>query len=460
MIKKSVLFVAAMCLCGIIYAQSTTQRQRLEKHVYTLASDSLQGRKAGSPDAVRAANYLIREWKGMGLKPFFAESKNYRMPFEVYGDSGYYDLVAIIEGNDPKLKDEYIVIGGHYDHLGVRNGKVYNGADDNASGASCRLSGMQMIGKVKLMMSVDMVGWLKAGGSLTLEGTGTLKNSQELTDPKLLGVDIPIRRKKFENSIFTATDTEPFAKKGVATLAVTTGIKSPYHKPEDDAELIDYEGLDKVTDYMAAFTLAAANREGELQSGKVAPKHLQKNVPFNVGLSVGYNSSWLRFPNAGFEGKSLIGGEAGLALQYNISTRLSVHADILYNYTRSIYPDPENAYENSYRLRQHAITAPVLLQLNLGDVSTAVYLNLGGYYGRNLSGTIHSTNKPMTDNAPTYKHVNADEWGIAWGFGLKLGYHWQLGFTALYQLNQLFDTGAGMQLSRDTRSSAKLTYYF
>ena len=137
MIKKSVLFVAAMCLCGIIYAQSTTQRQRLEKHVYTLASDSLQGRKAGSPDAVRAANYLIREWKGMGLKPFFAESKNYRMPFEVYGDSGYYDLVAIIEGNDPKLKDEYIVIGGHYDHLGVRNGKVYNGADDNASGASC-----------------------------------------------------------------------------------------------------------------------------------------------------------------------------------------------------------------------------------------------------------------------------------------------------------------------------------
>lgn len=499
MIKKSVLFVAAMCLCGIIYAQNTTQRQRLEKHVYTLASDSLQGRKAGSPDAVRAANYLIREWKGMGLKPFFAESKNYRMPFEVYGDSGYYDLVAIIEGNDPKLKDEYIVIGGHYDHLGVRNGKVYNGADDNASGASCvtevarqllarqkelrrsviicafdaeemglhgsdalatRLSGMQMIGKVKLMMSVDMVGWLKAGGSLTLEGTGTLKNSQELTDPKLLGVDIPIRRKKFENSIFTATDTEPFAKKGVATLAVTTGIKSPYHKPEDDAELIDYEGLDKVTDYMAAFTLAAANREGELQSGKVAPKHLQKNVPFNVGLSVGYNSSWLRFPNAGFEGKSLIGGEAGLALQYNISTRLSVHADILYNYTRSIYPDPENAYENSYRLCQHAITAPVLLQLNLGDVSTAVYLNLGGYYGRNLSGTIRSTNKPMTDNAPTYKHVNADEWGIAWGFGLKLGYHWQLGFTALYQLNQLFDTGDGMQLSRDTRSSAKLTYYF
>ena len=219
-------------------------------------------------------------------------------------------------------------------------------------------------------------------------------------------MDIPIKRKKFENSIFTATDTEPFAKKGVATLAVTTGIKSPYHKPEDDAELIDYEGLDKVTDYMAAFTLAAANREGELQSGKVAPKHLQKNVPFNVGLSVGYNSSWLRFPNAGFEGKSLIGGEAGLALQYNISTRLSVHADILYNYTRSIYPDPENAYENSYRLGQHAISAPVLLQLNLGDVSTAVYLNLGGYYGRNLSGTIRSTNKPMTDNAPTYKHVN------------------------------------------------------
>ena len=45
-------------------------------------------------------------------------------------------MVGVIEGSDPELKNEYIVLGAHYDHLGVRNGKVYNGADDNASGSA------------------------------------------------------------------------------------------------------------------------------------------------------------------------------------------------------------------------------------------------------------------------------------------------------------------------------------
>src|SRR5690606_40838973 len=50
-----------------------------------------------------------------------------------------YNVVGINERNDPKKKDEYIANGAHYDHLGIRNGEVYNGADDNASGTSALL---------------------------------------------------------------------------------------------------------------------------------------------------------------------------------------------------------------------------------------------------------------------------------------------------------------------------------
>ena len=257
-------------LCGTMAAQQQGQRSRLERHVYTLAADSLNGRKAGSLDAEKARQYIEHEWHAMGLKPMWDGS--YRMGFTLGEQSGFCNLVACIEGSDPVLKDEYIVIGGHYDHLGVKNGKVYNGADDNASGTACvtevarqllarqkelkrsvivcafdaeeigligssflasTLKDKGIIGRVKVMMSVDMVGWLREGKALTLEGTGTLADGAGLTDPKSLGIDIPIRTKRFENSLFTATDTEPLPKKGLprwpsprASSRHTTSLKT------------------------------------------------------------------------------------------------------------------------------------------------------------------------------------------------------------------------------------------
>ena len=95
------------------------------------------------------------------------------------------------------------------------------------------------IKKVKLMMSIDMVGWYQATGHLTMEGSGTLKDANKVMQGIAEDVGLVIRLKGFEHSIMTATDTEPFAKAQCPTLAVTTGLKSPYHKPEDDAALID-----------------------------------------------------------------------------------------------------------------------------------------------------------------------------------------------------------------------------
>lgn len=499
--KQVFLIATALLLMSTTLGQNSTQRGRLEKHVYTLAADSLNGRLGGSPDAQRAAAYISRQWHDMGLKPFANNDGKYNMPFELRGRSGFSNLVAIIEGNDPVLKHEYIVIGGHYDHLGVRNGKIYNGADDNASGTACvtevarNLLGHQnelkrsvivcafdaeemglcgssalaeymekhnLIDRVKLMMSVDMVGWLKQGGSLTLEGTGTLLNSNQLTDAKSLGIPIKITSKRFENSVFTATDTEPFAKRGVPTLAVTTGIKSPYHKPEDDADLIDYDGLDLVTDFMAAFTLRAANQPGQLASGKVAPKHRNKAVPFNLGLSLGYNSNGLNFPEAAFNGKTLLGWHAGIAMQCNFNKSLSLHADVLYSNTRSPYPDIHFLYNDILRLRQQSVTVPLMLRYSIGDHTAAMYLSFGGYYSYNINSQFSFTKEVAAIDKPAYTNspqpCRTHQWGLGWDFGFRLGYNWDLRCAFLYQLNPLFND-ANMPRTLNTYTSFTLTYY-
>ena len=125
--------VLLLFVCGIANAQSP-QQERLTKHVYFLASDSLQGRGAGTIDADKAARYIVQQFEEIGVEPYFKEG--FYQPFEKYGTNTYKNIVGVIPGNDPVLKDDYIIIGAHYDHLGIRDNKIYNGADDNASGTA------------------------------------------------------------------------------------------------------------------------------------------------------------------------------------------------------------------------------------------------------------------------------------------------------------------------------------
>ena len=111
---KRILFVAALLIS--IAASAQSRQERLTGHVYYLASDELQGRKAGSEYARMAADYIIGHYSQIGMKPFFSE---WTVPF-TRGGKEYIDVVGVIEGNDPVLKDEYIVLGAHYDHLGVQ----------------------------------------------------------------------------------------------------------------------------------------------------------------------------------------------------------------------------------------------------------------------------------------------------------------------------------------------------
>ena len=112
--------------------------ERLMTAVTTLADPKWQGRAAGSPGGLAARAWVVERFKALGLQPV---SGDYVHPFtfavnragtQQKGEGA--NVLGVCNGSDPKLP--YFVVSAHYDHLGVRDGQVYPGADDNASGVA------------------------------------------------------------------------------------------------------------------------------------------------------------------------------------------------------------------------------------------------------------------------------------------------------------------------------------
>lgn len=115
----------------------------VRKHLYTLASDEFEGRKTGTPGIEKAAQYIEGEFKRIGLKTYDG-LPDFRQNFtftdrRTKEEMKAFNVVGVLEGKSKK--DEYVVVSGHYDHLGVRKSEgqldsIYNGADDDASGTT------------------------------------------------------------------------------------------------------------------------------------------------------------------------------------------------------------------------------------------------------------------------------------------------------------------------------------
>lgn len=106
----------------------------VEEKLEFLASDELKGRQTGTEGIEKAAEYIEDFFKKNDIKPYY---KTYRDSFEVANRTGF-NVVGFLEGNDPELKKEFIILGAHYDHIGigktVENDSISNGANDNAAG--------------------------------------------------------------------------------------------------------------------------------------------------------------------------------------------------------------------------------------------------------------------------------------------------------------------------------------
>jgi hypothetical protein len=134
--RRAGSLAGALALGALLATPGSAQRvvswdtTALMRGVRVLAADSMEGRLVGSPGGARARRYLEAELRGLGLRPL---GGGYEQAFPMPGDTARgVNLLALIAGTS--LPERYIVLSAHYDHLGIVRGKVYNGADDNASG--------------------------------------------------------------------------------------------------------------------------------------------------------------------------------------------------------------------------------------------------------------------------------------------------------------------------------------
>jgi len=129
----SFLYTASLILLlSACQAQVSPDKELIMKDVIYLASDEMEGRNTDTPGNEKARIYLINRFKEVGLKPI---KEDYESPFTFEGIMKEYNGVNLI-GKIPGKMDKAIIITAHYDHVGVKKEKIYNGADDNASGVA------------------------------------------------------------------------------------------------------------------------------------------------------------------------------------------------------------------------------------------------------------------------------------------------------------------------------------
>ncbi|WP_298556577.1 M28 family peptidase [uncultured Algibacter sp.] len=132
------LFFCCIFQVGGIFAQTnysircSFDKKVLLKHLQSLSSDAFEGRRTGTKGATKARKYIINQFHNLKVEPL---GKSFEQPFSFIKKKKVFDAVnvlGLIEGS--VFPEKYIVISAHYDHEGVKYSKVYNGADDNASG--------------------------------------------------------------------------------------------------------------------------------------------------------------------------------------------------------------------------------------------------------------------------------------------------------------------------------------
>ncbi|MDA0313844.1 MAG: M28 family peptidase [Bacteroidetes bacterium] len=303
----------------------------LKKDIAFLAADDLGGRAIGTEGEQKAAEYLADEFGKLGLEPrgtdgFFQEFTVSKpsSPHEeaVIGTDGVgitgRNVIAFLD----KKADKTIVIGAHFDHLGMggegslhRGEKaIHNGADDNASGTAALLALAKIfkyetlksnilfvafsgeenglwgsnyfvktptleLKTVNYMINMDMVGRLNQEKSLAIYGVGTSPSFTTILDP--INTD-SLKLVPSESGVGPSDHTS-FYLQDLPVLHFFTGQHADYHKPSDDADKINYEGLVKVVRYISRLI---AQLDGESKLAFTKTKDSSDSPRFTVSMGV------------------------------------------------------------------------------------------------------------------------------------------------------------------------------
>jgi hypothetical protein len=142
-------------LPGIDPAQhADLQQAEVQRRVSTLAADEMEGRDEGTPGGALARAYIIDELTKCGVKPAVAGS--FEQP--IAGGAGV-NVVGVVPGADPALAPRHVLVGAHYDHLGVCDGDICNGAEDNAAGVAIVIGVACAMAEAPAARSLLVVAW-------------------------------------------------------------------------------------------------------------------------------------------------------------------------------------------------------------------------------------------------------------------------------------------------------------
>ncbi|MGE5943046.1 MAG: M28 family peptidase [Flavobacteriales bacterium] len=134
-LKTFFFYFFSFVLLHVLNAQNDSlvyNEDQLLMHLKTLSSDAFEGRRTGSDGGIKTKKYIINQFHSLGVLPL---GKTYEQSFAFVEQRINYkatNILGLIKGT--KKPNEYIVISAHYDHEGIKDGTIYNGADDNASG--------------------------------------------------------------------------------------------------------------------------------------------------------------------------------------------------------------------------------------------------------------------------------------------------------------------------------------
>ena len=144
------LLVLLMLLVSNYGNSQIISEELVKKHLYKLSDDNMEGRRAGTRGIEKAAKYIESEFKRIGLEKFEGLD-SYRQIFQERGLS-LFNVIGCIKGREKK--DELVIISAHYDHLGTKDNleadKIFNGANDNASGVTAVLALAEFFSKNKI----------------------------------------------------------------------------------------------------------------------------------------------------------------------------------------------------------------------------------------------------------------------------------------------------------------------
>lgn len=324
-------------LLSTVNCQLTTD---FKQHISYLASDELKGRYTGSSEEKLAAQYIIQQFRAEGINSVSGSNKDKKYLQQFVYHPVVDSVRTTLKGNnivafiDNKAATT-VVLGAHYDHLGMGDFKhsayrgepaVHNGADDNASGVAMIIELAQKLksssfknnnyliiafsgeeeglfgskwyvehplvdtSKINYMLNFDMVGRVDSN-KIVVSGVGTSPSWKSA----MANIGSTLRVKTTESGVGPSDHTS-FYLKNTPVLHFFSGQHKDYHKPTDDEEKINYKGMEDIYNYVLTL-IAALNENGKLEFTKTKEDDHTDAPKFTVTMGV--------MPDYTYEGKGM-----------------------------------------------------------------------------------------------------------------------------------------------------------